>query len=464
MNINRKHKQHRLLVGMAALALAGCAAYFSVFGLTQLFVGASIAGIILFSALEFGKIVAVSYLQNYWKMISLFRKFYMILGVSVLMLITSMGIYGFLSAAYESTSTNMKNVENKVKVVENKKLNLNIEINRYQEQIDFRTKRLTNLSDLRSQQESRLDKLYDNESYYQVRSVEKTITDANTEIDNINKEITKYNENISLLSDSISKYDIQILEMQNNEFAQDLGTFKYISRLLKKPMDSIVNFLILFIIIVFDPMSIAFLIAFNQITNLLRNNGISDKPNSNKPILDKSKNRFSKLKKTNIKEDKPTNDYLDTKPEIIEDFWESTYENLDNEPEITEDFWESTYEENEYLDNDPSANLKKEYLDNEPEIFEDFWESTYDNNEYLNNFDKYYLDNEPEIIEDFWESTYENKIDDEIKILEAIKIIPDKIIENIDDLNISQYEESLTTNEQIYEESENFWVKKNYKR
>jgi cell division protein FtsB len=454
MNINRKHKQHRLLVGMAALALAGCAAYFSVFGLTQLFVGASIAGIILFSALEFGKIVAVSYLQNYWKMISIFRKFYMILGVSVLMLITSMGIYGYLSAAYEGTSTNMKNIESKVKVVENKKSNLNIEINRYQDQIDFRTKRLTNLSDLRSQQESRLDKLYDNESYYQVKNVEKTITDANTEIDNINKEITEYNNNISLLSDSISKYEMQILEMQNNEFVQDLGTFKYISRLINKPMDSIVNFLILFIIIVFDPMAIAFLIAFNQITNLLQNN--------EKEIPNKPKNKFPKFKLPFFKKiffDKweythEENEYLDNEPKDDNEY-------LDNEPEIIEDFWESSYEENEYLDNEPKDD--NEYLDNEPEIIEDFWESTHEENEYL------YLDNEANIkedifYEDFWESTYENKIDNEIRILEAIKIIPDKIIENIDDLNISQYEETITPNEQIYEESENLWDKRNHKK
>jgi hypothetical protein len=362
----------------------------------------------------------------------------MTLGVIVLMLITSMGIYGFLSAAYESTSTNMKNVESKVKVVENKKSNLNIEINRYQEQIDFRTKRLTNLSDLRSQQESRLDKLYDNESYYQVKNVEKTITDANTEIDNINKEITKYNESISLLTDSISKYDIQILEMQNNEFAQDLGTFKYISRLLKKPMDSIVNFLILFIIIVFDPMAIAFLIAFNQITNLLQTKE-TDIPKNKFPKNKLPKFKFSKFKLPFFKKSYP-------------DAWESNYEEneyLDNEPEIIEDFWESNYEENEYLDNEPE--IIEEYLDNEPEIIEDFWESNHEENEYL---DKEPNPKEDIIYEDFWESTYENKIDNEIKILEDIKIIPIETIENIDDTDTSQYEETIIPNEQIYEESD----------
>ena len=92
------------LVGLSALLIAGSAAFFSVFGLSKLFAGASLAVIIMAGSLEFGKLVAASFLYRYWKKINFLHKTYMTIAVITLVLITSAGIFGFLSNAYQGAT------------------------------------------------------------------------------------------------------------------------------------------------------------------------------------------------------------------------------------------------------------------------------------------------------------------------------------------------------------------------
>jgi len=264
-----RHKLFLILVGISALLLASVAAYFSVFGLVKLFIGAGIAGVILFSTLELAKIVAVSYLHRYWSLINWVRKTYMVVGVVILMAITSMGIYGFLSAAFQSTSQNLTLIENEVKTIENKKTSYIIQVENIKSQIEFREKRINQLSDIRNQQETRLDTLYQRKNWKSARSTEINIKEANETINTLNNEITELNIKTLPLNDTLSLYDTKILTLNNNVYNTDLGPFKYISNLTNITIDKIVNYLILFIIFVFDPMSIAFLIAFNHISNIL---------------------------------------------------------------------------------------------------------------------------------------------------------------------------------------------------
>ena len=101
-------KSFNKLVGFSALSIAGSAAFFSVYGLSKLFAGAQLAVIIMAGSLEFGKLVAASFLYRYWKDINLLHKIYMTVATVILVLITSAGIFGFLSNAYQGATVSFE--------------------------------------------------------------------------------------------------------------------------------------------------------------------------------------------------------------------------------------------------------------------------------------------------------------------------------------------------------------------
>ena len=92
------------LVGLSAFLIAGSAAFFSVFGISKLFSGAALAVIIMAGSLEIGKLVGASFLYRYWNRITLWLKAYMLVGVITLVGITSAGIFGYLSNAYQGAT------------------------------------------------------------------------------------------------------------------------------------------------------------------------------------------------------------------------------------------------------------------------------------------------------------------------------------------------------------------------
>ena len=92
-------------IGLAALLVSGSAAFYSVFGLSKLFAGASTQVLIMAGSLEFAKLVVASLLYQYWDTINKWLRTYLSIAVFVLMVITSGGIYGFLSGAYQETAT-----------------------------------------------------------------------------------------------------------------------------------------------------------------------------------------------------------------------------------------------------------------------------------------------------------------------------------------------------------------------
>lgn len=100
-----------ILVFISAIAIAACAAYFSIVGLTLLFVGSATSIIVMGAALELGKLIAVSFLHQQWERISFFLKTYLIIASIILSAITSVGIYGYLASGYNATSIKVKNYE-----------------------------------------------------------------------------------------------------------------------------------------------------------------------------------------------------------------------------------------------------------------------------------------------------------------------------------------------------------------
>ena len=143
------------LVILSSLLIAGCAAYFSVYGIGMLFSGATTAAMIMASSLELGKLVTTSWLFRYWNKANILMRVYMIFAVFALMGITSLGIFGFLTSAFQKSS-----LENEVSI---SKISA-FEIQKVEEskKIESTKTSISNLFKLRSSQESRLSETLTN--------------------------------------------------------------------------------------------------------------------------------------------------------------------------------------------------------------------------------------------------------------------------------------------------------------
>lgn len=278
-----------------ALVVAGCAGYFSVWGLSQLFAGASTAVIIMATGLEVGKIVTTTALHRYWKKIAGGLRVYLTISVVVLMIITSAGIYGFLSNAYQKTANKLEIQNGQVAVLTGKKNLFQKNIDDNQKIIDQKNKRIDQLSELRKTQESRLDGADNNRGRNGARS---DIQGSNIEIQKLTTDIDGLNTKNSVLSDSISKYNAKVLELNaNSEVAAEVGPLKYISELTGTSMAKVVNFLILLLIFVFDPLAVALVLMTNRIFEI--ENEANPLEPQNKPATEPVLEPTSKAIETN---------------------------------------------------------------------------------------------------------------------------------------------------------------------
>lgn len=263
-----------------ALAVAGCAAYFSVWGLSQLFAGASVSVIIMASVLELGKLVTTTALHTYWNKLAKTLRIYLAISVVILMVITSAGIYGFLSNAYQSTANKLEIHEGELGVLDAKKATFEKSVVDNQKLIDTKTKRLDQLSNLRSSQESRLDNSGSNRAKNSVRG---DIKSADSEIQKLNTEIDVLNAKNIVLSDSINAYNVKAIELKSgSSVAAEVGPLKYIAQLTGISMASVVNYLILLLIFVFDPLAVALVLITNKVFQIEK----EEEENETKKILE----------------------------------------------------------------------------------------------------------------------------------------------------------------------------------
>jgi hypothetical protein len=271
------------LVALAAAAVAGCAAYYSVFGLSQLFAGASMAVIIMASSLEFSKIVAVTFLHRYWSRVSKTLKIYLTTGIIILVIVTSAGIYGFLSNAYQKTAYKFEASEGQINVLTGKKILFEKNITDNQTIITTKTKRAEQLGGLRTNQEARLD-ANNNSNKNAVRG---DINAATKEIQKLNIDIDALNIKNSILLDSANVYAAKIIESKTGSNAtSEIGPLKYIAQLTGYPMDKVVNWFILILIFVFDPLAVALVIATNRVLELEKEDRNKKPVVPVEPILD----------------------------------------------------------------------------------------------------------------------------------------------------------------------------------
>lgn len=237
-----------LLLCLSAFLVAGSAAYFSVLGIATLFSGSYIEVMIMAGALELGKLVATSYLHQYWHETKFLLKSYLSVAVLVLMCITSLGIFGFLSSAYQENSAKFAHVDSQMVLLEKQKVGFDKEL----EQI---ANRIQTLNESRSSQEKRLPNL----SRLAAAPIYKDIEKAGEEIKSLSERSVE-------IQNKKNQNDNEIIELnKENSKSRDIGTFKFVAGAVDKPLDTVVTWFIAVIMSVFDPLAVALILAVNVV-------------------------------------------------------------------------------------------------------------------------------------------------------------------------------------------------------
>lgn len=257
------------LIALSALSVSASAGLYSITGLSKLFVGASVAVMVMAASLEVSKLVIASFLYQYWSAVNKVLRTYLSIALGVLILITSAGIYGFLSNAYQETA-------NKVGVVDKETQVYRVKKERFEQQIVDKKIEKVGLSKDISELRNALATGSTTQSVD--RKTGQIIITANSgnrkafesQLNTAIQNKDAIDGKIIASTDSITALDMKILEIESKtELAGELGPLKYISKLTGYPMDKIINWFILLIILVFDPLAISLVIAanfaFNQI-------------------------------------------------------------------------------------------------------------------------------------------------------------------------------------------------------
>lgn len=249
------------LLGLTAIAIALVAAFFSVYGIATLFAGAFILTAFMASTLEIGKLVAVTFLYRYWKKTQRFLKYYLSIATLVLMLVTSMGIFGYLSAAYQKSSIEFKAGQEKITMIEGQKVYLTDKISQAKSRIDT-------LNKMRALQESRMNESLTNAFLTRSPVQFKQLQDQTAEmIKTADANIGTEQVSIQKTTDDIAKIDQQVNEMRfSSASKKDIRTFQFVADQFGTTLDKVAKWFIFTIIFVFDPLAIALILAYNVVT------------------------------------------------------------------------------------------------------------------------------------------------------------------------------------------------------
>ena len=266
------------LVGLAAFAIAGSAAFFSVFGLSKLFAGATSAVVVMAGSLEFGKLISASFLYRYWDKVNKALRTYLLVGIITLVGITSAGIFGFLSNAYQGAT---------------------IEFEKESTKLIYKEDRLDQLEEdkvyLKEELELAISELPDN-----------YITAKRNLREEYNPKVLEVNDQILQIKAEIGDLKTALIET-----GVDVGPAIYLARAFGTDVDTVVKFFIFLLIFVFDPMAVVLVICYNVV--LIDRQGGKYKPKiehsgrkwwqiygENKPVKEKIKEVI--LKKEESKE------------------------------------------------------------------------------------------------------------------------------------------------------------------
>ena len=250
------------IIALSALSVSASAAFYSVTGLSKLFAGASTEVLIMAGSLEVSKLVIASLLYQYWDSINKVLRTYLSVACIVLVLITSAGIYGFLSAAYQETAALAGSVDSQIALIETKRDNVKEQLAVYNEE----------KTSINSAVASLRDGLSNNVIQYKDPETGEIITTTSSStrralekhLDQAIERQTEINTRVDNLNQQLFEYETEIVEIQtNSEIGSELGPLKYLSGLTGLGMDKIINYLLLVIIFVFDPLAISLVVAAN---------------------------------------------------------------------------------------------------------------------------------------------------------------------------------------------------------
>ena len=344
-------KMFTAILGLLALAVAGTAAFFSVWGISLLFAGASIAAMIMAGVLEAGKLVMTSFLYRYWERIPKLLRIYSTTAVVTLVAITSLGIYGFLSDAYDDTRAKVEMHEHNIEQITKENEHIEAEMvslksssdtvdekstetiagfqkiydnfqedrrarqdslsDRHKNDSETRTTRRQQLLDrlaildksrsdleasgggLFSSKKKKLEelaKLQTPERASTAESMKKIADEESSAVASYDEQIKKIDAEIEAeyqvfvgkvnsLRDQSNKIDNtpaveanyaklraneeRILENKGAIRDTDIGSFKFIAQSFNTPLDQVVKWFIIIIVIVFDPLAVALVLAYN---------------------------------------------------------------------------------------------------------------------------------------------------------------------------------------------------------
>jgi hypothetical protein len=264
------------MVLMAALGLATIAAYYSIFGISKLFSAQAGAVIVMAATLEASKLITAAYLERFWKTIHWIRKAYLVLAMLVLMAITSLGIYGFLVAAYQETAYELQTTEKTVQVQKTKQL-------RYQQQlgsvIEERDKLNTNIGELTRGLSNNVITYIDSDGNKITTTSSATRRALESQLENSTARRDTLAVKEAILNDSITAIDLRVLVIESNsEAAAEIGPLKYVAQMTNNTTDKVVNWFILLFIVVFDPLAIMLLISANKALGRRRIEDYMDPP------------------------------------------------------------------------------------------------------------------------------------------------------------------------------------------
>ena len=249
----------KYIVILTSLIIAGCAAFFSVYGIGLLFSGALLSTTIMASSLELGKLVSASWLFNNWKTANKLMKSYLILAIIVLMGITSVGIFGYLTAAHQKSALESELAENKIASLSEQKSTELLNIESVNKNID-------RYIELRKAQEDRLATSMTNtviaRNPVQLQQIQEQI---DSQITGLNEQISAENVKLKSYNDKISQIDEEIFNLKiANANKKDITTFQFVAEEFNTDIRTVVKWFIIVLITVFDPLAVVLLLAFNM--------------------------------------------------------------------------------------------------------------------------------------------------------------------------------------------------------
>lgn len=267
------------LLFIAAIVISFSAELYGIIGFGEIFSGAKNHAMLLAASLGFGKLVTAAYLHEYWKSIPVSR-IYLTISVITISLMTSAGIYGFLSSAYQRTAQKDSLHTQRVNLIKTKKNRFEIQLQNLEKERNVVMDNIQTLS--KSLSTDNQYQTIDRRTGQVLTQIQKTSKKGvESQLNSENQRRDVLNSRIDQVNDSIQSYELAVIEAEsNNQFASELGPLKYISELTATTTNRVVNWFLLAIIFVFDPFAIALVLAAIHAWNLknqhVENTGVDD--------------------------------------------------------------------------------------------------------------------------------------------------------------------------------------------